>query len=102
MAGGYTFDADAVADRIRELEDLGERIREQNQVLSNAASAIFPPSPDEPARRQAQAAAESIVRAVAHNEAMHAYAEAYLGRLAKAAGRYTAQEGETAGALFEE
>ncbi|MGA6165913.1 hypothetical protein [Amycolatopsis magusensis] len=100
MAGGYTFDADAMAARIRELEDLGERIREQNQVLSRVAW-VEPPSADKAGTVQARAAAVSINIAIEHNRAMVGYIDAYVARLLEAAGRYTSQEGEAAGALFE-
>lgn len=101
MAGGYTFDADAMADRIRQLEDVRNRIGDNNQVLSGAASMVAPPSPDGPARTQAKATAMSISLAIAHNEAMREYVQAYLDRLNEAAGRYVAQEDEFPGVLFE-
>ncbi|MDI5977328.1 hypothetical protein [Amycolatopsis magusensis] len=100
MAGGYTFDADAMADRIRELEDLRDRIRAQSQVLSRVAW-VRPPSADKAGTVQAEAAAVSINIAIEHNRAMVGYTREYVARLREAAGRYTSQEGEATGALFE-
>ncbi|QFU85441.1 hypothetical protein [Amycolatopsis sp. YIM 10] len=99
MAGGYTFDADAMADRIRQLEDVRNRIRDQHQVLGKR-SWIEPPSNDDPAKAQVKATLVSIAIAAGHNLAMYQYADAYLGKLYEAAGRYGAQE-ESTGALFE-
>ncbi|MBN6035379.1 hypothetical protein [Amycolatopsis sp. 195334CR] len=99
MAAGYTFDADALADRIRQLEDILGRVDDNNQMLSLAASTVVPPSQDGPAGAQAKATVMSIALAISHNKAMRDYAQAYLDQLCKAAGCYVAQEDET-GAVF--
>lgn len=100
MAAGYTFDGDAMAARIQQLEDIRDRIRNQFEVLSRRTW-IQPPSADNPATGQVEATVRSIGIAAAHNLAMVKYAQAYLDKLYEAGGRYGLQEDESTGALFE-
>ncbi|MGC7100282.1 hypothetical protein ACPZ19_36845 [Amycolatopsis lurida] len=103
MAGGYTFDADAMADRIRQLEDVRARIQDQSNVLLKRAwiDLIEPPSGDGPAIAQVEATLASIRIAAEHNRAMYEYADAYLEKLYEVAERYGLREDESTGALFE-
>ncbi|GAB2741605.1 hypothetical protein GCM10027199_10150 [Amycolatopsis magusensis] len=100
MVGGYTFDADAMAARIRELEALRDRIRDQSHVLRRAMEAVQPPADDDAAKGQAKATALSIEAAVRHNRAMDDYATSYLAVLQAASGAYVNKDVST-GVVFE-
>lgn len=96
VGGGYRFDEEAIAQKIREFEDLRDRINAKHLDLSQAYAAVSPPSADPPAVAQADATRESITRAIAHNSAMWEYARSFIAALKKASGTYEAHEEDVA------
>jgi hypothetical protein len=98
MPGGYTFDAETIAAKIREFEALKEQIERLGRDLQNAGNAATPPSFDQPAVAQAEAAKTSIgTKAVEHNMALQQYAQSLLDGLHKANGTYVTRDEDTAG-----
>ncbi len=95
--GGYSFDAETIATKIREFEDLRDRIAEKYNELILAAEGCVPPSHDSPGTSQAKATRESIIEAAKHNRSMRDYAQAYVDALRKANGTYVEKEEDTAG-----
>ncbi|GAB3494072.1 hypothetical protein [Amycolatopsis cihanbeyliensis] len=96
VGGGYLFDEETIAAKIREFENLRDQITEKYDELRQAAAACTPPSPDAPAVNQAKAAQESINKAAEHNKAMAEYAQSYIDALRKANGTYVEKEEDTA------
>ncbi|GAB3489726.1 hypothetical protein [Amycolatopsis cihanbeyliensis] len=99
MGGGYSFDAETIATKIREFEDLRDRIADKYDELLSAAQDCTPPSHDSPATSQAAATRASILKAAKHNRQMAEYAHAYVIALRKANGTYVEKEEDTAGVL---
>jgi hypothetical protein len=97
MPGGYKFDAETIAAKIRDFEDLKFQIDLKYQELESARDAATPPSFDTPAVAQAEATQASIDKAAEHNKAMSIYMQSLLDGLHKANGTYVAHEEDAAG-----
>ncbi|SFB02569.1 hypothetical protein SAMN05216266_103357 [Amycolatopsis marina] len=98
-AGGYRFDEETVAEKIREFEDLRELIHSKRHELIQAIRAADPPSHDPPAVAQAMATRASIAQAAAHNKAMVDYVRGYIDALRRASGTYAADDDEAGDVL---
>lgn len=96
---GYKFDAEQIAQKIRQFEDLRDKMRAKREELRDAAWNVAPPSGDRPAEAQARATKNSIAKAEEHNRSMQDYAQAYVDALRKANGTYVAREDDTSGAF---
>jgi hypothetical protein len=96
MPGGYKFDTETMAAKIREFEDLKFQIDQKWQQLQGAARNATPPSFDPPAAAQAAATRDSILQAAEHNMAMSKYAQSLLDGLQKANGTYVSHDEGTA------
>ena len=90
--GGYKFDAETIAKKITEWQQVLSDLEKDGSNLRNAAQAIEPPSGDEPATEQANATRVSINAAADHNLDMQQYALAYILALQKANGTYVQQD----------
>ncbi|TVT62858.1 hypothetical protein FNH05_00310 [Amycolatopsis rhizosphaerae] len=94
-SGGYHFSPEKIADLITEWEKLRDVLRDDERNLKDAALKAWPPSPDHPATRNAEATRKSIVAAIDQNQAMQQYCQAYVYALRKANGTYVQQDEDT-------
>jgi hypothetical protein len=90
--GGYKFDAETIAAKIKEWEQIHDAIAKDGNNLRRAAQAVAPPSGDQPAQQQADATENSISACVVHNVKMQQYAQTYIDQLRKANGTYVQHE----------
>jgi hypothetical protein len=95
--GGYKFDAETIAAKIKEWEQVRDKIAEDGLKLRLAAERVGPPSDDDPARQQTMDTAKSISAAADHNIKMSQYAQSYIDSLRKANGTYVEQEDHLSG-----
>jgi hypothetical protein len=97
--GGYKFDAETIAKKITEWQQVLSDLKRDGLGLQHAAQTIDPPSEDEPAVTQAEATRSSINAAVDHNKQMQKYASSYIAALQKANGTYVAQDENASSSL---
>ena len=90
--GGYKFDAETIAAKITQWEQVRDAIRDDGNNLQRAALAVTPPSGDQPAQQQADATRKSINACADHNVKMQQYAQTYIDQLRKANGTYVQHE----------
>jgi hypothetical protein len=90
--GSFQFSPEAISTLISQWEALYEEIRADGVTLRRAADGLLPPSPDQPATQQAQAAAISIAAAESDNLKKAQYAQNYIDALKKANGTYVQHE----------
>jgi hypothetical protein len=98
--GGYKFDAETIAAKITEWEQVRDDIAKDGARLNQAIQGLQAPSPDQPATDQTQATRMSISAAVEHNAKMQQYAQAYIDSLRKANGTYVENEENISGGLY--
>jgi hypothetical protein len=87
--GGYKFDAETIAAKITQWEQVLLDLQKDGVSLQDAAQVVDAPSHDKPAKVQVEATRSSINAAVNHNDEMQQYALAYIRALQKANGTYT-------------
>ncbi|WP_156960384.1 hypothetical protein [Amycolatopsis taiwanensis] len=92
---GYHFDAETIAQRIKDWQKVLDDIRADRLQLEAAFQSSNPPSPDRPALKNAEATRNSIKAAMQHNQAMQQYALAWLDALHKANGTYVEHDEDT-------
>lgn len=93
--GGYHFDPETIAQRIRDWEQVLDDINADELELRGAQNKIVAPSPDKPAAENAKATALSIQAAIDHNDSMRKYAQSWLDALRKANGTYVETDQDT-------
>lgn len=94
VAGGnYIFaDLEELDGIIAEWTAIRDRIRDRGYRLSQAAGLITPPAEDIMSRLHAGYTRASLQKALEHNDAMHAYAKAYVEKLTAARAQYANTE----------
>ncbi|GLY64358.1 hypothetical protein [Amycolatopsis taiwanensis] len=92
---GYHFDAETIAQRIKDWQKVVDDITRDRFELEGAIRFANPPSPDKPALQNAQKTRESIQAAIDQNIAMRQYAQAWLDALHKANGTYVEHDQDT-------
>lgn len=90
--GGYKFKREVIDKKIIEWQTLREELQIDGQQIEQAFEAIQPPSADQPAKEQADAAKKSILAAREHNQKMQKYAELYIQALELAVAKYEHRE----------
>ncbi|MGB3444935.1 MAG: hypothetical protein WBA97_39870 [Actinophytocola sp.] len=98
-SGGGGADGDYVFADLAELDSiitewtaLRDTIQVDGRKLAQAQQAVYSPADDDMSRGQAKALVESLDKARTHNDAMLAYADAYVEKLTAARERYAADE----------
>ena len=91
--GDYVFaDLAELGALITEWTAIRDAIQVDGEKLVQARQAIYSPADDDMSKGQAQALIESLDKAQAHNDAMFAYADAYVEKLTAARERYATDE----------
>lgn len=97
--GGFRLDPDQLARHIERFEQIADRIDDQQRRWERALFAVQPPSPDEPAMRQAKRARESLQLGLEANEAKLKRMREFVNSMKRAHGGYAVQEDETKAAV---
>lgn len=98
--GGYKFDAETIAAKITQWEQIRDDIAKDGIGLEHASQALKPPSPDQPATEQSRATSLSIGAAAGHNFKMRQYAQAFIDALRKANGTYVQHDENVSSGLY--
>lgn len=91
--GDYVFaDLAELGALITEWAAIRDAIQTDRRNLVRAQQAIYSPADDDMSKGQAKALIESLDKAQAHNDAMFAYADAYVEKLTAAREQYATDE----------
>lgn len=91
--GDYVFaDLAELGALITEWTAIRDAILSDGEKLLQAQQAIYSPADDDMSRGQAKALIESLDKAQTHNDAMFAYAHAYVEKLTAAREQYASDE----------
>lgn len=96
---GYHFDAETIAQRIKDWKQVLDDIKTDQLGLEAAWQSANPPSPDRPAFDNVQATRTSIQAAIQQNRAMQQYAQEWIAALQKANGTYVETDHDTSKGL---
>jgi hypothetical protein len=99
VPGGYKFDAETIAARIIDWQQLHGDLVKDGTKLRQAIAVLNATSPDEPALLHAQAAENSVSAAIANNLEMQKYAMKYIENLQKANHTFVAHDEAVANSL---
>ncbi len=87
--GQYLFaNLDELNSIITDLETLRDNIRNDGEKLRLAHQLITPPAEDDMSHLEAQSTLDSLVKAIEHNDAMIAYADAEIAKIQAARNAY--------------
>lgn len=98
-SGGYHFDAETIAQRIKDWQQVLDDIVTDEVQLKAAMEKANPPSPDTPAKNNARDTQASLKAAIDQNMAMQQYAQAWIDTLRKANGTYAQTDHDTSKGL---
>lgn len=97
--GGYALDPEQLAQHIERFERIADRIERQKNKWRAAYEAVSPPSPDEPAIRQADRARASIMIGLQANRAKLERMRTFIRQMKEASGSYVAHDDGTSEAF---